>query len=326
LDGNKKKRSRGLEEVSHLFLSHQGPPEAKKQTEKQARPQGDESTPSPNNAVPWERHKEQAFVAPAKRLSRVIFFSSSGLFAEKSFLACNLALELAKRNYSVGLIETSTSLPNTFFLFGSLFPEFTAKEYASSIPGGLQANLKMSSALEPLRLMDISIEGSKGIKAVFWEKDRNCADSLEVLNGLDNESEFLIMNASPDILELREMICRMSPFFIVPTTVRSEQLLNSYLLIKQISRDTVRAEVALLIMDEGFSQNTEAAFRVIQDMTDKFLSCNIHFMGIVPKGAEFFQSILNRAPLLLDGKSSPLSRSISKLADKLIQNNSAIVK
>jgi hypothetical protein len=299
---DRKKQARGLEEVSHLFLSRQSPSDqAKKLTEKQVQADAGEIAPLPDDIARNERLKEAVSRAPVKR-SLCLLFSSNSLFAEKSFLACNLALELARRDFSVGLIEATTRLPNTFYFLGSLFP----------VPPAPPAR-------EPLELIDISIGPCKNIKAVFWEKDFDSADSFTILNKLNSESDFLVINASPDSFGLREMISHMNPFFIVPTTVRSEELLNSYLLIKQIAQGMSCGEVGLLIMEERFCQKAEAGFRVIAEMAHKFLSCKIRFVGPIPKGTDLSRSILTRTPLFLEEENSPVSQSIRKLADGLIQ-------
>jgi hypothetical protein len=301
---DRKKKVRGLEEVSHFFLSGQSSTsEARKLTRKEVQPDPGETTSVADRIARNVGVKDEVYRVPVKRNS-CLLFSSNSLFAEKSFLACNLALELTRRNFSVGLIEATTRQPNTFFLLGSLFP----------VP-------PTRPALEPLKVIDISFGAPKNIRAVFWEKDFDSADSMSVLNRLNSESDFLIVNASPDIFGLRKMISLISPFFIVPTTVRSEELLNSYSLIKQICMDTSSAEVGLLIMAERFCQKAEAAFSVIAEMAHKFLSCKIRFMGPIPKGADFSRSILTRTPLLLEGEDSSISKSIRKLADGLIQKH-----
>ncbi len=321
---DRKKHTRGLEEVSHLFLSGQSAPdEARRLAGREVQADASDITSMPDGIARNEGVEDEVYMAPVKR-SSCLLFSSNSLFAEKSFIACNLALEFARRGFSVGLIETTTRVPNTFFFMGSLFPESTRKESTSSLTEKLPKEPPTTPAPEPLRLMDISIGACKNIKAVFLEKDFGSSDSFTIFNRLNIESDFLIINASPAVFGLRKMISFINPFFIIPTTVRSEELLNSYSLIKQISLGVPRGEVGLLIMEERFCQKTEAAFSVIAEMVQKFLSCKIRFMGPIPKGADLSRSILTRTPLLLEREKSSISQSIRKLADSLIQKNRLI--
>lgn len=249
--------------------------------------------------------------------SLCILFSSSSLFAERSFLACNLAVELARRGFSVGLIETTSTLPNTFFLLGALFPESTELESVSSLPEKSPPLSPLLPVPEPLKLNDISIGDGKKIEAVFCDRDFDAANFLSILNGLKRESHFIIINGPDDILELKKAISFMNPFCIVPVTINSEELLKSYSLIKQISEDVAYREIGLLIVEKRLYHKAEAAFNIIAEMAYKFLSSNICYMGVIPMRADFCRSILSLIPFPVEEKNSPLSQSIRTLADNV---------
>jgi len=233
-----------------------------------------------------ETHQDAVPTAPIQENLCLLFSASKRLSDKKSFLACNLALELAKQDFSVGLIETTARLPNTFFLFG----------------------------------------GYKNINAVFWEKDLNSPDFLTILDRLRSTNDFLIMNVSPDAFGPGKMTAAVNPFFVVPTTGHSEDLLNAYTLIKQIAQDVSCADVGLVIMEEDVSPPAEAVCRVVSEMADKFLSCNIHFMGAISNGQDASQATLTQTPLLKESKDSPLSESVKRLADSLIKTNHTHLK
>ncbi len=286
-----KKKKRGLEEISHLFLSRQ------RILEKEEGP-GENETGTSGDKVPLLIDQTVRDTSPVGHNLAIVFSSSSSLFAEKSFLACNLAVELAKRGSSVALIETTIRVPNTFYLLGPLFSP---------------------DATEPLRPINIFDNDRKCIKAFFWEQGLDDVDSFAIISELSRESEFVIINALPEISLLREMLCSLNSLFIVPTTARSEQLLNSYRLIKKISQQMTCEEVALLVIDEGFSLNPDAAFGLLKDMAHKFLECEVQFWGSIPKGPEFFRSIFRRTPLLLENHTSPISKALGNLADLIVK-------
>lgn len=278
---DREKRGRTLEEVSHFFLSGERPEnQGEKAIGKQvAQADGKAITPLPVDLPRTETHKEAGRTAPIQGNLCLLFSASKRLSGQKSFLACNLALELARRDFSVGLVETTARLPNTFFLFG----------------------------------------GYKNINAVFWEKGLNSADFLTILDRLRSTNDFLIMNVSPDVFGPGKVTAAINPFFVVPTTGRSEDLLKSYTLIKKIARDVSCPDVGLVIMEEDVSSPAEAACRVMSEMAQKFLSCKIHFMGSIPKGTHPSLATLTQTPLLQASEDSPLSESIKRLADSLIK-------
>jgi len=285
---DREKRGRTLEEVSHFFLSGERPskPGEKPVGEEAVKADSEATSPMPVDLPRTETHQNAGLTAPIRENLCLLFSASKRLSHKKSFLACNLALELAKQDFSVGLIETTARLPNTFFLFG----------------------------------------GYKNINAVFWEKDLNSPDFLTILDRLRSTNDFLIMNVSPDVFGPGKMTAAINPFFMVPTTGRSEDLLNAYTLIKQIARDVSCPDIGLVIMEEDVSPSAEAVCRVMSEMAEKFLSCNIHFMGVIPNGMDASQATLTQTPLLQEPKDSPLSESIKKLADSLIEKNDTRLK
>jgi hypothetical protein len=285
---NREKRSRTLEEVSHFFLSGESPSnQAEKPSGNQlVQPDGEAITPLPVDLSPTETHREAVHTSPIQGNLCLIFSAAKRLSEENSFLACNLAIELARRDFSVGLVETTARLPNTFFLFG----------------------------------------GYKNINAVCWEKGLNSDDFLAISGKLRGTNDFLLMNVSPEVFGPGKMTAAVNPFFIVPTTVRSEDLLQSYVLIKQIARDVSCPDVGLVIMEEDLSPPTEAVCRVMSKMAQKFLSCRIHCMGSIPKEMDSSLATLTQAPLLEEPGRSPLSESIKKLADGLIEKNDTHLK
>ncbi len=311
-----KKIERGLEEIAHLFLSRQSSPGAAKGgTQREVRAGGGESTRLPgNNQQPKEVKGvsfSRAVSSLAVKQNLCLLSSSRGLFAEKSFVACNLAIELASRDFSVGLIETTTTLPNALFLLGS----------SCSGPASRHSKSPVAQQLpmpEPLKLMDIPVDPDKNIRAIFVDEEVELDDSSALFYRLNSQSDFLIMNASVDVFRLRKIISLTRPFFIVTTTVNSRELLKSYLLIKQVSQD-VGGEFGLLIVGESPSYKAKGAFRMVSEMAQKFLSARIHYMGTVPIGADFSRSILIRTPLLHEMQDSAACQSIRKLADGLIK-------
>ena len=88
---------RGLETVSHLFLTE----------------------PCSPDMLPFRSGNEAESVNAREGLSPLsIILCPDGFVPQSAFLGCMLALCLAENNVSVGLIETTVRLPHTFFLSG----------------------------------------------------------------------------------------------------------------------------------------------------------------------------------------------------------------
>jgi len=318
---DRKKPGRGLEEVSHLFFSGRSArDEEKSHARNRAQAYAEKPRVLPGHVLPSNG------VPPAvsRRLykgSSCWLFCSNHLFAEKSVVACNLALEFARRGFSVGLIETTKEMPTVFFLLGSLLPPPTKRESSGPEPGKPQPVPSKVSPQEPLKLMDVSHGYPGDLRVVFMDQDVDCAESVTMLNRLRRETDCLIINVASDISRLRKMITLVDPFIIVPGTAYPEELLNSYLLIKQISEGYYCSELGHLIVGEQSYARAEAASSIIGEMACKFLSTKVRFVGMISIEADLPMAILTRTPMLREEPKSVFSQGIRKVADSLTRDN-----
>jgi len=176
---SKRRPGRRLEKVSHFFLSSQDrQTEADSLHQKEAHPDDETAFCSPDNASRKAR-VEGAFSARTFERHLCLICSSKSLFAQKPFVACNLGIELARRKFSVGLIETTTP-PNTFSFLGSFFSELTSKQ--RGFP--LMKRFPPLPTPYPLTLVDIPVDAHNSLKAVALENDLESDDSHTLLNKL----------------------------------------------------------------------------------------------------------------------------------------------
>jgi hypothetical protein len=318
---DRKKLGRGLEEVSHLFFSGQSARDEEKSHAGNRGQAHAEQTPFlPGDVLPSKEVPETVSGRLPKRGSCWLFCSNH-LFAEKAVVACNLALEFARRGFSVGLIETTKEMPTVFFLLGSLLPPPRKRENRRPEPGTLQPTPSKVSPQEPLELIDVSHGYPGDLRAVFIDQDLDCAESVTMLKKLRRETDCLIINVASDISRLRKMITLVDPFIIVPATAYPGELLDSYLLIKQISEGYYCRELGHLIVGEQSYARAEAASSIIGEMARKFLSTNVRFVGMISIEADLPMALLTRTPMLRDAPKSMFSQGIRKMADSLIGNN-----
>jgi cellulose biosynthesis protein BcsQ len=311
---DKKKPARGLEEVCHLFLSHKG--------RRQEDGNHDQDSPPPSSCDTLI--KKIVPPTPSDGLHQsgsCWLFCANRLFAEKSVVACNLALELARRGFSVGLIETTTRMPSVFFLLGSLLRPLKNRESLSSLKEGRPCRPTRAPLHEPLKPFEILLEYSGTVQAVFFDQDADCAESVTTLKTLRSQTDCLIINAPPDISRFRRMIALVDPYIIVPAAAHSEELLDSYLLVKRISENFYCSEFGHLIIGASSRAKAESASSIVAEMARKFLSTNIHFVGVISIEADLPMALLTRTPSLLENPNSPFSLGVRKVADALIKND-----
>lgn len=114
---NEKPR-RGLEMVSHFFLSKPSP--SKKETTVSDCFDDDEFLISCPKEAASALKQNQTSAVPDRPSNLYTIFSPEGFASQGLFLGCTMALSLAEQGVSVGLIETTARLPHTFYLSGGV--------------------------------------------------------------------------------------------------------------------------------------------------------------------------------------------------------------
>lgn len=314
---DRKRIGRGLEEIYHLFLSHGIAGDEKTSTETLRHAHAEKALTLPSEGLAGKGASETVSGLFGKR-ARSWLFCSKRLVAEKAILVCNLALELSRRGLSVGLIETTAEMPNVFFLLGSLLPQSGQRERRGPVAKRPQHVPSGVPPQAPLRPIDISAGYSGILRAVFLDHDLDCIESVTLLNRLMKQSDFLLINIASDISRLRGMIALVDPFVIVPSAIYSEDLLDSYLLIKKISQELCCSTIGHLIAGEQSYSRAEAASSIVAQMAAKFVHTEVCFLGRVSIEADVPMAILTRTPILLGAPNSRFCVGIREVADALI--------
>lgn len=164
-----------------------------------------------------------------------------GFAPQGSFLGCMLALSLAASDVSVGLIETTTRLPHTFFLSG----------------------------------------GYGNLDAVFWEAGLGLPEFLDMVARFGNTCDFVLINVAASALLKTTGPTGWMGRCLVPTTIRSQDLLSTYSTIKNASKRWAISEIDLVCIKQQPTDNAAGAAIVIEKMASKFLPCSVHFAGAV---------------------------------------------
>lgn len=305
----KKKLERGLAEVSHLFLS--GEEDRKPEEEPAAGYVRGETTPEPDAG---RREKRRGRV---ERKS-ILFFSADTLGTERFFLCGNLALEFARRNYSVGLVETGSGNSGVYFLPGSLSSRSASPE-STDLPGEkIPARRPPEPETRPLEVMDISVDGGKDIKTVLipWE-NLESSSSFSLLEKIKEEVDFLLINMAEVSPVKLTVISPDDPFCVLPITADPDELLKSYAVIKKLSHNLPGCNLGITVMKEIDAHKIEGALTVMKMMVKKFLRVRFDFIEIVPRVPEISRSMLNRKPLIPEAESSSACEAIKKIAGVL---------
>jgi hypothetical protein len=276
---NGKNGGRGLERVSHFFLSDSSLPESRQKTEVSDCPgDADTSFPLPHGkATPRIRDNEDAVAAPPSNLC--IILSPDGLISQSAFLGCMLALSLAGDDVPVGLIETTVRLPHTFFLSG----------------------------------------GYKNVNAFFWEADIDAPEFLSMVGRIQKACDVVFLNVTFSVFSGLAGSSLPIGKCLVPTSVDSEDLINTYSVIKSVSQKRVEEEIDLVVFQESPTDNATGAAMVMEKMARRFLSCSIRFLGAIPIAEDMMPARTDLSLSSFKGWPQTVTASINEIAHNIIR-------
>lgn len=314
-----KRPKRRLDGISHFFLSHHSLP-GKERRIKKERMRANAARPITLAEEKPEKRSEEVSSAAEIEHNQCLVFSTYDLFAAKAFLAYKLTFELSRRDFSVGLIDTSTATLSKLSEAQRLASRSTNTASSFSPAKDNSTRSRIGQASQQFSPMKDTVGSGARIRARYLaEKGFDSEASVGIVKRMTKESNFLIINSPRDISKLRGVISILNPLFIVPITVNSKVLLRSYMLIKEILVDMHVEEVGVLVMDEKPNSRGEKAFCLVAEMVHKFLLSTVFFMGVIPFKAPPEHSTLSPNQMRQKTGESAISRSICELADAVIE-------
>ena len=171
--------------------------------------------------------------------------SPEGVTQEGTLLGCLLARAMATADISVGLVETTTRLPYTFFLSG----------------------------------------GYKNINAVYWETDPRLPDFLDLVARMRSGCELVLLNMVSTVLPGINGLGTLVRRYLVPTVVHPDALLNAYATIKKIVTHGKDESIDFIVFNNQLADNVAGAAVILEEMTRRFLSCTTRLAGAIPLAA-----------------------------------------
>ncbi len=264
----RKHLGRGLESVSHLFLSrhHVSPSEAP--TEQEA--------PAP--AV------EPGLPAP------YLFVTSGSDVIGRAVVACNVALELARRGHATAVVDADASQPNLRLLMGALLE-------SAPIP----ARLAVDETHE-LALFD-SLEAAGRAEAAW---DYVVVNAPSALFTVEPVSAAALVSAAPPAAAARVLLV-VSP--------DARELIRGYALVKRTARWHSRLQLGIVVSGVDAADAARALFNQFLDLLGRRLNVLPAYCGYLAEHEAIGRSVLRRTPAVLGAEASDLVEQLRAIAE-----------
>lgn len=248
----RKHLGRGLESVSHLFLSR--------------RPESQQAEAPPHE----ESSTQDAPDEPSRAPTLPLFVASGSDVIGKSVVACNVALELARRGHATALVDADRSMPNCRLLMGDVL---------EAEPG---APPPRAGGLDRLRLFDATDEANA---AGPWDYVVvNAPAGPRPGNGTPPSMARLLLVISPE----------------------PGELIRAYALVKRIAAWHPGVQLGIVVSGVADETGARAVFDQFLDILGRRLNVLPAYCGCLPEHEGVSRSVLQRVPAVLGPEPSAL--------------------
>lgn len=286
-----KRLGKGLEDVSHLFLSAE---------EKQESGPEDQSQPT-----------AQLPPTAAQQFPRVVAVTGDHRSLEKSFLVSNLAIELARRGRKVRVVDADHSFPNQAFLWG-LRPPDSLAGLATAEGDGQDLQVILRGPLG-VTLLSLDIDFSRVV--VLPEPARQRL--LTGLMAFEANAQLMLVDTPTAINLNARLILQLAHQIVLLVPSDTLGMIDAYSVIKGILALRPAAPVGMVIYNVRMMAEAEAIAQKMSQTVMKFLGFNITVLGFLYADLNIAKSIAQRTPLVLSATRSRAAKCLRGIADKI---------
>ncbi len=279
-----KSLGRGLEEVSHLFLSSEPLTARTKKLHK-------------------NREHSSAFERTPATAVHALGISSEAAGRIGIFALCNISIELARQGYRVLVVDDDPGRFNVTRLMGLMDIENFAETIFCNGPMGVRITYRTPFLNDLLSCKEPALNG----KLTFWPERYRRFDFIlfHLPNGRFEEMGVVLRRLSHCI-------------HIMPTD--RPGMLESYTAIKDLHQRAAQVKTGLIVYSQqGGKEAPEAFFRMARNVK-RFLNKNLVSYSFIQQGEEIEKSMEEGVPLVLKWPASEIRRTVYNVSGLLIED------
>jgi flagellar biosynthesis protein FlhG len=257
-----------------------------------------------SNAIQDEKSAENPLV-------RSLSISSGKGGVGKTNIVVNLAIQLAKMDKRVFLIDADLGLANIDIML-NLAPEYTIEDVLAGTKN----------------INDIIIEGpfgihilpaSSGISEMQSLSAEQQMSMLTELSSLKTRYDYILIDTgagiSSNVLRFNAAVDEIC----VVTNTEPTSITDAYALMKIMS-SKYQVGSFNLIVNESSLQEAKSVYTRLVKVLNKFLTVNLELIGFIPRDLNFVRAIRQQTPLSILSPNSPTTKAFSNLARQIEQN------
>lgn len=231
----------------------------------------------------------------------------------KTTISVNIALTLALQNKDILLLDADLGMANTHFLLG-INPQKSLEDVVSG-----KAKLKEIIIEYNQNLSFISGEGANLLNLPKLDR----LNLIKEFDTISNDYEYLIVDIGAGGEDNTMSFMAACDKVIIVLTEDDTSFHDAYKLIKYSSQERNIDKFGIIVNLSTSITKAENYFKILQQLTTKFLDVKLVFLGHVPLSQKIKNSINARVPFMNDLTESQARRSFEKVGANLakLENN-----
>ncbi len=253
-----------------------------------------------------------------KKAVRTIAVASGKGGVGKTNITANLAIGFSKLNKKVLVFDADLGLSNIDIILN------LATKY----------NIKHLFKGEK-KLKDLIVDGPQGIKVLPASSGIQELTSLdefqrlrliEEFDSYDDNMDFLLIDTSSGISSNVAFFCMAAQDIIIVTSAEPTAMTDAYALIKVLFTKYQEKHFKVLVNDVKNEEEATDVYKRLSTAAERFLSISLDYIGYVPHDKAVRKAVRQQRALIDLYPDSEASKSLMKISEKLINDNTGNIK
>ncbi|SDN28651.1 MinD/ParA family protein [Alkalicoccus daliensis] len=237
-----------------------------------------------------------------KSLTQVYSIVSGKGGVGKSNVAVNFALQLQKMRKKVLIIDLDIGMANIDILLG------TSSSY--SIVDMLEKDMSIWSIIERVESGLSYIAGGSGLNHLFKMNDQKADSFSRELLSLEGHFDYIFLDMGAGVTSDSFHFLLSAHETLLVTTPEPTSITDAYAMIKFLTLNDRTIPISVIVNRASSKKDGENASRNLQQVTEKFLKREIHYLAYIPNDQIVWKAVRAQTPFLLYAPNSKPSYAI----------------
>lgn len=266
------------------------------------------SEPSLHSLLPVNVNK-----TPVKPAARVIAISSGKGGVGKSSLSLNLAIELARFNRRVCVLDADTNLANINIMTG-LNPDYSLHDF---IEGRKKLNEIMLKGPGGIAI----VPAASGVLDLIRYDQKQQDRLLQLVKRLECEFDYVLIDTAAGINETVLGFLQAAPETIITITTEPTSLTDAFSLLKVLKQQGFNQAIQVVVNKAPAFNDAKHTLTRFSAAVKKYLGLQIKSVGYILEDRNVPRSIMVQRPYTLMYPQCQATRCVRNFANQLNNKN-----